>query len=201
MSRRNPVPQARQANEAYYTPGWAVRPLIDHLPRWEIASWPAWECAAGAGHVACELRSAFATVRASDIAPPEQTLVPVERLDFLAAPCPDGRGRQAIVTNPPYGRGNRLALAFLERALAQASVHDGLVALLLPFEFDAVSSRSGLIAGHPAFAAKVTIGRRIRWVNLPQSKAQPMSHHSWFIWAYGARMRRLIGRAGVMVTV
>jgi hypothetical protein len=189
------------ANEAYYTPGRHVHPLLDILPMFNWRTYEAWECAAGAGHVAREMAKAFRHVMATDIAPAADCVHPVSTLDFMASTGPSGRHPLAIITNPPYGRQNAQAIAFVTRALDLTQHRGGLVAMLLPFEFDAPRSRTVLVGEHPAFAAKITIGQRIRWVNLPQSQSQPMSHHSWFVWAWNAMERRLIQRPGVMRTV
>ena len=192
MSRRNSQPQPRQPREAYYTPGAAVRVLLESLPLFMLRRFEAWECAAGAGHIARHLaRLPFAAVLATDIAPAKVQVHPVTPLDFLRSCGPSGR-RCAIITNPPYGFQNRMAVSFITHALAIAGDRGGLTAMLLPFEFDAPMSRHAMTHGHRAFAAKVTCGERLRWVNLPQAAAGPMSHHSWFIWCFDPALRRLI---------
>jgi predicted RNA methylase len=175
------------AREAYFTPGRHVWPLLDLLPLHLMRGFEAWEPAAGQGHIARELKAHF-EVLATDIAPPPATLVPVTPLDFLKTSGPSG-GQLAIITNPPYGVQNRLAIAFLSHALAIAERRHGVVALLLPFEFDTRLTRRPLIGAHPAFAAKITIAERIRWVNLPQTEAAPMAHHAWFVWSFDAAVR------------
>jgi len=199
MSLRGPA-HTRMPREAYYTPPWATHALLDALPLRALARHEVWEPAAGAGHVAKVLARHF-TVFASDIAPPAKTVWPVDTLDFLASGGLSGPGKLAIITNPPYGRGSVLALRFIDNALRIVCQRSGLVAMLLPFEFDARAARSDLVGGHPAFAAKLTLGRRIRWLNLPQSAASPMGHHSWYIYSWDGKIRSSIQSAGVMRTV
>lgn len=187
MSRRNPHAGPRQPNEAYYTPPEGVRPLLEGLPLHAMRNYEAWEPAAGAGHVAMHLARHFPVI-ATDVAPGRPQVHPVLPLDFLTSQGPSGRHRLAIVTNPPYGLQNRLALAFLAHGLKIAEARRGLLALLLPFEFDAPKSRDSLAGGHPAFACKWTLGRRLRWLNLRQSDNAPMSHHAWFLWSFDSAL-------------
>lgn len=199
MSRRNPAPRPRMAHEAYYTPGRHVVPLLARLPAQALRA-EAWEPAAGAGHIATVLQGAFRSVLATDLHPPRKQLLPVAKLDFLTSRGPSGQGPLVIITNPPYGARNAQALAFLHHGLAITQRRAGVLALLLPFEFDAPRSRDALVGSHPAFAAKITIGERIRWANLAQGRNDPMSHHSWFVWAWNAAVRSALQVQGVMRT-
>jgi predicted RNA methylase len=192
MSLRGPRYE-RMGNEAYYTPPSAVRPLLSSLPLFTLTKYTMWECAAGAGHIAREF-AAVCDVMATDVSPSKHQVFPVKPLDFLNDEPLASRNPLAIITNPPYGEANRQAIAFLRRALHLASAKRGLVAMLLPFEFDAAGSRDELVGGHPAFAAKITCAQRIRWLNLPQKKAGPMAHHSWFVWSFDRPMRQKIRR-------
>lgn len=200
MSQRGPRYE-RMRNEAYYTPPAAVRPLLSTLSLFTLATkYTLWECAAGAGHVAREF-AGLCDVVATDIQPSRHQVFPVKPMDFLSDEPLAVSNRLAIVTNPPYGEANRLAIAFLRRALHLVSAKRGLVAMLLPFEFDAAGSRDEIVGGHPAFAAKITCAQRIRWLNLPQKKAGPMAHHSWYIYSFDAAFRKKIGALGHMRTL
>jgi hypothetical protein len=186
MSLRNPTPQDARRGDCYFTPRRHLQPLMAYhrmiglfTPGQEV-----WECAGGAGHLAAGLAAEGYRVLASDIAPasgPHKH--PVVRHDFLASSGLGGGAGAAIVTNPPYGPQSRLALAFIHKGLALIEQGPAIMALLLPFEFDARPSRSALVGEHPFFLAKVTVGERIRWANLPQKDATPMAHHAWFIWS------------------
>ena len=202
MSLRLPAAAyRRQPHEAHYTPGHVTETLLEALPLFRLGGYEAWEPAAGAGHVARVLAAHGWQVLATDLHPPARCVVPVAPLDFLTSAGPSGSHPLAIVTNPPYGPQSRLALAFLAHALGLANRRGGLVALLLPFEFDAAGSRHELVGGHPAFAAKLTVARRIRWLNLPQKKAGPMGHHSWFLWSFDPALRAAIRAAGMLRTL
>lgn len=199
MSLRGPR-QERRPRDKYYTPPWVTRTLLDALPLELMSNFEAWEPAAGSGLMARELARHF-PVLATDLAPDARQVHAVGQLDFLASTGPSGHRPLAIITNPPYGTASRTALAFLAHALHLAARRNGLVALLLPFEFDAAASRSDLIARHPDFAAKLTLGRRIRWANLAQSANPPMGHHAWFIWAFHTKHRQFLREVGTMRTL
>jgi hypothetical protein len=81
----------------------------------------------------------------------------------------------AIATNPPF----RLAEKFVRKALKEA----GLVAMLLPMQWDAAKTRRDLFE-HPPFKAKYTLTKRIRWENLEQKKNGPSTNHAWYVWDY-----------------
>lgn len=191
-----PVP-----HDAFYTPAHAVRVLLD-VAR-DLSLFPQggeiWECAAGAGHIASVLRSHGHRVLATDTHPAPACVFPVALGDFLTSNGPSGH-RLSIVTNPPYGQQSRLALAFLRHALNLMESRKGAIALLLPFEFDAAASRSPLVGAHPWFVGKRTVGKRIRWVNLPQSDSGPAGHHSWFLWSTEIHVQRRAKAQPLMVS-
>lgn len=170
--------------DRYFTPPHAVKSLIGASRELALLSLfvPIWECAAGAGHIAEVLDAEGYRVIASDIAPPEHQVFPVAEDDFLKSPGPD-EDRLSIVTNPPYGAGSSLAIDFIVHALDLMKGRRGAIAMLLPFEFDARSSRNALVGRHPLFKAKWTVARRIRWLNLEQKKAGPRGHHAWYVWS------------------
>lgn len=93
--------------------------------------------------------------------------------DFLTEiKCP---GIDAIITNPPY----KLADKFVEHAL-DLMKYDGFVAMLLRADFDHAMGRNHLFAACPAFAKKVVLRRRIKWIE--GSRGSPSYNHAWFIW-------------------
>jgi hypothetical protein len=189
----------RMANEAYYTPAHAVHSLLDFAE--EVGLYAkrgeTWECAGGAGHIARVLKGAGHRVIATDIEPATAAVFPVSQLNFL-----ESRGLSStvihLITNPPYGHMSRLALQFLTHGLnllKRGAITT--LALLLPFEFDGPTSRLNLVGEHPLFLRKVTVGRRIRWINLPQSKHPPMGMHAWFIWTADAFLLRRARGPGI----
>jgi hypothetical protein len=55
-----------------------------------------------------------------------------------------------------------------------------MVAMLLRVDFDSAATRPHLFGVCPAFARKVVLTRRIRW--LANSYGSPSYNHAWFIW-------------------
>lgn len=118
MSLRAPArTYPRMAKEAYYTPFHATERLLDVLPAFPLMGHEIWEPAAGAGHMALVL-SRRKQVLATDLNPARKQVYPVNPLDFLKSTGPSGEGPLAIITNPPYGAQNRLAIDFLRHGLA-----------------------------------------------------------------------------------
>jgi hypothetical protein len=198
MSLRN---QCTRGTDVMYTPPHAVWTLVaasDELGL--LTGLPEiWECAAGAGHIAKVLKAFDWPVLATDIAPPKKQVFPVTPLDFLKSSGPSGE-RLGIVTNPPYGFQNRLAIAFITHAFDVMRERRGAIAFLLPFEFDAPASRNEMVGAHPWFVGKRTVARRIRWLNLPQVKHGPMGHHAWFMWSNDPAVQACARRSPMMVS-
>lgn len=168
----------RKKNEKYYTPAWATRIVLPHLPTTRCKVW--WEPAAGDGGIMRVLEQANDyTVYASDIAPDSPHIATLNFLTTSQAPP----GTRLIVTNPPFGTGGRLAFQFCWHALRLMEPVSGAVAMLLRDDFDSAGGRRALFALHPAFHKKVVINTRIRWTNLPQDPDKgPSGSHAWFIW-------------------
>ncbi len=161
--------------DRYYTPRW----VVEALQSVEQFDGVVWDPAAGAGHIIDCFPEAFGT----DIAPDRED---IRQMDFLTIHPERNHGAQHIVTNPPYGKGGRLAVEFISYALqltrptpARAG---GKVAMLLRVDFDSANGRRRLFAEHPAFAAKYALTKRIRWANLPQSASGPTDNHMWAVW-------------------
>lgn len=164
----------RQHLEKYYTPAWATWALLRRLP---IAPGSAvYEPAAGDGGIARVLAEAGLQVFASDIAPDYEG---AWQQDFLTV---DRAPVRAIITNPPYGVGGRMAREFAEHALRLMQPVGGRVALLLRDDFDSAGGRSLLFRDCPAWGAKIVLTKRVRWTNLEQKKAGPSINHAWFVW-------------------
>ena len=122
-----------------------------------------WEPAAGSGKMARVLEATGLQVLSTDISAGQ---------DFLLA------GEQpvdAIVTNPPY----MSATQFIEHALRLMS-SCGKVATLLRTDFDHAKTRRHLFSNCPAFACKIVLTKRIRWIE--NSTGQPSVNHAWYIW-------------------
>jgi methylase of polypeptide subunit release factors len=155
----------RKERDLYETPEWVTLALFPHLPRQPEVIW---EPAAGSGKMARAIVKAspkVVSVIESDIE---------TGADFLSELVVED-GVEAIITNPPYV----LAQEFIKSALDRMEGH-GIVAMLLRTDFDHAKTRGHLFAGHPAFAKKVVLTKRIQWFE--DSKGSPSFNHAWFIW-------------------
>jgi hypothetical protein len=169
----------RVDRDLYPTPAWAVAALAEHL---DLAGRSVWECATGTGRMAEALKAAGATVYCTDIV---DRGYPLDGLfDFTADGIPPTLSPvDLIVTNPPYGRGNRLAVKFIEAGLRRIA-NRGMLALLLPVDFDSAKTRSHLFRDNPYFTGKVVLTRRIVWFERSDGeKEAPKENHAWFIWS------------------
>lgn len=168
---------ARLDGDRYYTPAWVVNALLDveHFDARIL------DPAAGAGHIidACTARGLDAD--GFDIAP--DAIHVKGPLDFLKTDGNIG----AIITNPPYGTGGRLAVEFIRHALKVTEARRGKVAMLLRVDFDSAHGRRAIFGEHRAFVAKHVLTRRIRWANLEQKASGPTENHAWFVWDWRPR--------------
>lgn len=172
----------RLAFDNYRTPGWVTQTLIDHIKH-RIGG-PVWEPAAGEGDMVAVLRAAKLDTFASDI---RSTGTDWDGLDFLSPPDWDVMEQHmtrkflfpaAIITNPPYAHAEQ----FIVQALRVTEAAKGIVAMLLLHEFDAPAYHKSLMQ-HEAFAMKLMLPHRIRWVGF-ENRASPRQVHSWYLWAW-----------------
>lgn len=98
------------------------------------------------------------------------------RRDFLTLASSELPFGAAIVCNPPYGRGGRMARAFIEHAL---KLDAPLIAMLLRNDFDSGRTRQHLFRRCPSFAFKLVLLNRIKWFEGP---SEPSDNHTWFVW-------------------
>lgn len=160
------------ANHFYQTEPWATDALLRQFP---VAGLTVWEPAAGAHLMADALKVGGAEVWTSDIAE-YGPIHDFPGLDFLSKGLPLPTGCDAIITNPPYGKSNRLAVRFAELALERC---DGMVALLLTAKFDFGKTRRHLFQENPRFAAKIALLDRISWAGNGQTGTED---HAWYVW-------------------
>lgn len=167
----------RKLNDLYQTEPWATEALLRYFP---MRDETVWEPAAGNHLMADVLREAGATVRTSDIATYDRPHDAI--FDFLTTARHHEPTVTAIVTNPPYGRGNREAAAFARLALERC---DGTVALLLTAKFDFGKTRADLFSDNDRFWAKIALVDRIQWFPGATSGTED---HAWYVWGpKGAR--------------
>jgi hypothetical protein len=172
---------ARVERDLYPTrSSWVVPALAEHV---ELAGVRAWEPACGDGHMAEGLRLAgCARVYSSDIV--DYSNGQDETLDFLSTQEPVMEWPpELICTNPPYGQGGKLATAFTEAGLARIRRHGGMLALLLPADFDSAKTRARYFGDCPEFVGKIVLRRRIVWFERDDGKrGAPKENHAWFLW-------------------
>ncbi|MFK4826035.1 hypothetical protein ACI0FM_14785, partial [Paenochrobactrum sp. BZR 588] len=163
---------ARKENDLYQTEPWATEALLRRFP---VEGQHVWEAAAGNHLMADVLKENGASVFTSDITTYDRDHD--EHYDFLGAQNPHWPAAcDAIITNPPYGKGNRDAVKFAERALERCS---GLVALLLTAKFDFGKTRRHLFADNPRFIAKINLVDRIQWF---EGATTGTEDHAWYVW-------------------
>lgn len=164
---------ARAANDLYQTEPWATEALLRNFPVGPHDL--VWEPAAGNHLIADVLREQGAKVFTSDIAVYDREHD--EAFDFLTG---SHHGPEsfftAIITNPPYGKGNRDAVRFARLALERCS---GWVALLLTAKFDFGKTRADLFRDNPRFAAKINLVDRIQWF---PGETSGTEDHAWVVW-------------------
>jgi len=160
----------RKENDLYQTEPWATEALIRNFP---VHGLTVWEPAAGNHMMADVLEAAGARVVTSDIVTYDK--FHSELFDFLSDRN-DHEVFDAIITNPPYGKGNRDAVRFIERSLERCSGH---VALLLTAKFDFGKTRRHLFADNPRFMAKIALLDRIQWF---PGQTTGTEDHAWYIW-------------------
>lgn len=170
---------ARRENDLYQTEPWVTEALLRHFP---VQGLTVWEPAAGNHLMADVLRGSADSVWTSDIA--TYGRAHDETYDFLR-PHGSWPDVSAIITNPPYGKGNRDARLFAEYALTRCK---GMVALLLTAKFDFGNTRSHLFRDNPRFAAKIALTDRISWT---LDGTTGTEDHAWYVWTEKPRLPRL----------
>jgi len=184
----------RKDGDEYMTPQWVAETLCYAIPMYGTV----WEPACGEGAIARAIyTAAHINVFATDLDSRHSTTYgPLDFLGDVTRVTDWFEGPLTIVTNPPYGKGGRLAQAFVRRALELTEPSRGRVAMLLPVAWDAACTRQHLFEDFPHHITKITLTERIRWTNLPQSKNGPSENHAWYIWNWAGRGRdhRWLGR-------
>ena len=175
----------RKEREHYETEEWATDACVrslQYLGAWWGTGIRIWEPAAGSHKMVRALRQHGAHVLASDIH--DYGAAHDGLFDFLSEADPSFPCRSDIImTNPPYGKGNRTAVAFIETALVRG--RSSWVAMLLTAKFDFGKTRKHLFADNPRFAAKVALLDRISWEGNGQTGTED---HAWYIWRPAGHM-------------
>lgn len=165
----------RRSLDLYETEEWATRALLRHFP---VSGKKVWEPAAGNHKIVRELAKHGAGVWASDIETYDHSHCTT--MDFLTGYCSPMERWDAIITNPPYGKGNRDAVRWAELSLQRCGGH---VALLLTAKFDFGKTRQHLFRDCPRFMAKIALVDRIQWFTGATTGTED---HAWYVWGPGA---------------
>jgi predicted RNA methylase len=170
---------ARVDKDYYPTPGWVVEALAEYVV---LESRTIWECACGDGRLAEALRRAGAhAVYCTDVEDRGYARLDA-LLDFTTARPKISFLDPRIITNPPFGKRGKTAEAFIEAGLNHIG-RRGLLALLLPVDFDSAASRRHLFADCDAFAVKIVLTRRIVWYERHDGEREnPKPNRAWFVW-------------------
>jgi hypothetical protein len=89
------------------------------------------------------------------------------------------RAPDVYVTNPPWSK----ALEFIEAGLERIARHGGVLALLLPTDFDSGVTRSHLFR-HSSYLVRITLLDRPVWFERTDGiKAAPKENACWQVWA------------------
>jgi len=163
---------ARKTNDHYQTEPWATKALLRNIPS-VGPGFVVWEPAAGNHLMADVIRDTGAKVITSDIVtydrPHDHAVNFFDVMNGIGAV-------DAIITNPPYGPGNRIAVKFARLALQRCA---GWVALLLTAKFDFGNTRLDLFRDNPRFAFKIALIDRVQWF---PGETTGTEDHAWYVW-------------------
>jgi predicted RNA methylase len=171
---------ARVERDAYQTiESWVTHALL----AWAILPNRVWEPAAGEGHMVRALMARGYTVLSGDIS---------EGHDFLAATSAPWYLPFAIVTNPPFGKRGKLAEGFIWKALELTAPYSGMVAMLLPADFDHAATRVGLFRQR-AYSMRIVLTSRPRWF---AGESTPKTNFVWHVWDWRSIHAPTVAYAG-----
>lgn len=186
----------------YPTPHWVVAALAEHV---DLKGKGIWEPACGMGPI-CDavLAAGAAYAHATDIK--DHGYKGFDGvLDFVSEKAPQLTHYDGIITNPPYGERGKLSELFIESGLRRIADY-GFLALLLPGDFDAASTRAKYFRDCPIFSGQITLTKRIKWFDEEvtckkcngtglmsglkckpckgkgMKKSGPSEGHAWFLW-------------------
>jgi predicted RNA methylase len=162
----------RKHHDLYETEKWATEALLRHFP---VRGMTVWEPAAGNHLIADVLLEAGAeTVLTTDIKTYDRHHF--QESDFFSESLFPPSAMDMLITNPPYGKGNRDAVRFAELALDRCF---DTVALLLTAKFDFGKTRHHLFRDEPRFTAKINLVDRIQWF---PGATTGTEDHAWYVW-------------------
>lgn len=97
-----------------------------------------------------------------------------------------------IITNPPYGKDAERAA---HHAIKLMEHSRGTVIFLCRHEWDAAKSRKSLFKDNPAFAKKIVLLHRPRWIE--GSKGAPRFPYAYYVWDWAKAIRFPLGPAEI----
>jgi len=98
--------------------------------------------------------------------------------------------RLSVVSNPPYNVPYKgINLDFVQKSIDVTEPTEGIVAMLLRHDWD-TSKQSKKFTEHPAYAGRVTLRYRPRWI--VGSTGSPRHNYAWFLWDW-----RTVGQPGI----
>jgi hypothetical protein len=169
---------ARVPADLYQTPPWLIDALAEHV---NLNGLCVWEPACGEGQMVRALEAHGAHVTATDLHD-HGFEGQIDQFDFVGGEhYVPGFYFDSIISNPPYGAQGKVGEAFIAAGLAWIP-SGGLLALLLPVDFDSAKTRARFFGDCPEFAAKIILRRRIAWFEPQPGQAGPSANHAWFIW-------------------
>jgi len=112
---------------------------------------------------------------------------PLDRVaDFYELEEDDFPEFDHIVTNPPYGKMNMMIKPVIEKLLWIRSLKapKGVLAMLLPADYDNGSTRTGVIGENPYYRGQIKVCDRIIWIE--GTNQGGTANFNWYIWGpYG----------------
>jgi hypothetical protein len=173
------------------------RPIAALAEHFNFAGREIWEFAAGQGYMVRDMRRLGARVFASDIV--RYDGFKLDAIYDFTSNKPAPTSFRNPVSNPPldFEKKNRkhgdgkLAEACIAAGLRHIG-RRGVMALLLPCDFDSAARRWKYFGGCDAFAAKLVLcPGRIVWFDDGIKKPAPQENRAWFLWSL--RMREQLG--------
>lgn len=169
---------ARVPADLYQSPPWLIDALAEHV---NLNGLSVWEPACGEGQMVRALESHGAHVTGTDLHDYGFD-GQADQFDFVDQPVTAYAFHfDSIISNPPYGPQGKLGEAFIRTGLDLLPA-GGLLALLLPVDFDSAKTRAKFFGDCPDFAAKIVLRRRIAWFEPQPGQAGPSANHAWFIY-------------------
>lgn len=174
MTKHGPR-KKRQFLDDYQTPSEAITPLLERLR----LSGVFWEPFAGVGNISSAIKATGNVVISYDLF--DRGFRLDRQVDFFELNRQDIPVFDHVISNPPYGGRNALIMPVVKRLLEFRPRH-GVIALLLPSEYDHGSTRSEIFRS-PFYRGQIKICDRIPWFET-EEKTKGTENHTWHIWGH-----------------